>query len=61
MNGENPCNICNQQDCDKADCVLHRVYNKVYYCEVYDCMLNYEGNCLLDLFDDCGCRKSHEV
>ena len=59
MSGENPCNIC-EMNCDEMECVFHRIYNKCNYCKAYDCMANYEGDCLLGLFDDCGCRKQHE-
>ena len=55
--GDNPCNICGFTDCD--DCVLHR-YNKKNVCEAYDCFCNYEGSCLLGLYDDCRCREWHE-
>jgi len=56
MGENNPCNICKTSTCD--DCILERIYNKVNYCEAYDCFCNYEGNCNLSLYDDCGCRKS---
>lgn len=59
MSGENPCNICNA-DCYETDCVLNRIYHNVEYCKAYDCFVNYEGNCLLCLYDDCGCRKAAE-
>jgi len=52
--GDNPCNICKQRNCE--GCALHR-YNTKYLCSANDCFLNYEGSCMLSLYDDCGCRK----
>jgi hypothetical protein len=60
MEGQNPCNIC-KLDCNEVDCVLNRIHNEVNYCHAYDCMVNYEGGCLMDLYDDCGCRKYVEA
>lgn len=60
MSGENPCNICKYESCEKMDCVLNRIYNKSYECPVGDCFLNHEGSCLISLYDDCGCRKAKE-
>jgi len=58
MSGENPCNICrNKDNCGDTDCVLNRIWSKELYCKAYECFLNYEGSCLLSLYDDCGCRK----
>lgn len=61
MSGENPCNICHA-DCENAlgedeSCIFHMRFNKTYQCAAYKCMANYEGTCLLDLYDDCGCRR----
>ena len=60
MEGENPCNLCQSRDCLDQDCILQRIYNKVNECSVGACFLNYEGSCLLSLYDDCGCRKGKE-
>lgn len=57
MSGDNPCNICQCENCFEQDCILHRIYNKVNECGVDECFLNCEGSCLLNLYDDCGCRK----
>ena len=54
MTGENPCNICHQKQCH--GCVLERFYNAVYECKAVECMLNYEGSCIISMYDDCGCR-----
>lgn len=68
MSGENPCNICHA-DCSKAlgsdewgdnACMFYQRYNEAYVCEAYDCFINYEGSCALNLYDDCGCRKYFE-
>ena len=60
MSGENPCNICHA-DCKEEECIFYLRYNRAYVCEAYDCFVNCEGSCLLSLYDDCGCRKYHEV
>ena len=52
---ENPCNVCSRKYCD--DCVLERMCNKCYECQAYKCFLNYEGSCMLSLYDDCGYRR----
>lgn len=68
MRGDNPCNICHA-DCETVlggdeycgnSCMFYQQYNKVYTCEAYDCFVNYEGSCLLSLYDNCGCRKHFE-
>lgn len=60
MSGErNPCDLCGLE-CSEAECVLYRVYNEAIYCSAHECFVNYEGSCLLSLYDDCGCRKSAE-
>ena len=53
MTGKNPCDICHQKQC--FGCILNR-YNRVYVCKAYDCMLNYEDSCILNIYDVCGCR-----
>lgn len=59
MDSKNPCDICeNESKCE--ECVLHRMYNKAYECCVYECFLNYEGSCLISIYDDCGCLKNYE-
>lgn len=55
--GQHPCNICGFVDCD--ECIMHR-YNERYVCEAYDCFCNYEGGCLLNMYDDCKCREYFE-
>ena len=69
MNGENPCNICHA-DCrcalggyteyDGTPCIFYLRYNRANVCEAYDCFVNYEGSCLLSLYDDCGCRRFYD-
>ena len=57
MKGDNPCNICSQKICE--GCILQR-FNRKSTCKAYYCMLNYEGSCLVDLYDDCGCRMIYD-
>lgn len=52
--GQHPCNICGFVDCD--ECIMHR-YNENYVCEAYECFCNYDGGCLLNMYDDCRCRE----
>ena len=47
---QNPCNICKLSDCD--GCVWNR-YSKRYECWHDECMLNVEGSCMVDVYDDC--------
>ena len=61
MCDEHPCDICGRAyDCFESNCILERHYNEVYVCEVFDCFLNYEGDCKLKFFDRCGCRKAYD-
>lgn len=60
MKDANPCDICKSKDNCSDECILNRIYNKAFYCKAYDCFVNYEGSCLLSLYDDCECRKSFE-
>ena len=61
LEDEHPCNICRNRDqCFEVGCVLNRTYNEVYQCEVFGCFLNYEGDCKIKIFDDCGCRKAYD-
>lgn len=53
MKDRNPCDLCNKK-CE--DCALD-VYTRNNYCEQYDCFINYEGSCLLSLYENCGAWK----
>lgn len=64
MSGGNPCNIC-PADCENVlgierACIFHMRNNKTYECGAYNCFCNKEGSCLLNIYDDCGCRKYFE-
>lgn len=59
MNEEHPCNICKYgEKCFEIGCPLEARYNAVYYCEQYDCFLNYEGACKIEVYDKCGSRMT---
>lgn len=51
MDGKNPCDLCKRDDCD--ECSL-RVFALKYECTTYECMLNYEGMCLIGFYEKCG-------
>lgn len=53
--GKNPCDLCKREFCD-AVCSLYR-YSKKFQCTEYDCFINYEGSCLLGLYENCGAWK----
>lgn len=54
MSGSNPCDVCRNEYC--GNCCLFVATNE-YQCANYDCFLNYEGNCLIQVFDKCGAWK----
>lgn len=58
MEGKNPCELCKRSECD--DCQL-RTQSLKNYCATYDCVLNYEGNCLMDFFENCGAWGEEEA
>lgn len=59
MRDEHPCNICKHKlECFEIECPLDHTYNKAYECHQYDCFLNREGSCLINIYDNCGARKS---
>lgn len=51
LSGRNPCDLCHRKECE--DCVLV-AHPKECTCANYDCFLNYDGSCVLSLFDECG-------
>lgn len=61
MDGEHPCNICENRICERAwnygNCVWQYIYSASASCENYDCMLNHEGSCLGSFYDKCGSQK----
>lgn len=52
---KNPCDLCKREGCE-YDCALHGDH-KNFQCTEYDCFLNYEGNCLIGLYERCGAWK----
>lgn len=61
MNGEHPCNICENKNCEEfnsdEECVWKNFWSESYKCLNYDCMLNYEGSCNGSFYGRCGCQK----
>lgn len=55
--GKNPCDLCKREFCD-AVCSLYR-YSKKFQCTEYDCFINYEGSCLIGLYENCGAWKGN--
>ena len=55
----NPCELC-EDTSECAECVLHRPGEIVTYCAADRCFLNYEGSCMIGIYDDCGCRKAFD-
>ncbi len=51
MDGKNPCDVCRRSEC--IDCALI-VYATKFECCSYECFLNYEGSCMIGLYDECG-------
>ena len=52
MKGDNPCNICKHtDDCD--GCILDDLVFHSAECNNYDCMLNYDCGCLLNMDEKC--------
>ena len=58
MDGRNPCDVCEQHaGCGfEVDCVFN-CYPRMYICCNYDCFLNYDGDCLMAVFERCGAWK----
>ena len=52
---ENPCDLCKRKGCC-YDCALHG-YPEKFQCTEYGCFLNYEGSCLIGLYERCGAWK----
>ena len=52
----NPCDLCKRK-CHDVDsdfeCAFER-YTGKYHCSEYQCFLNYEGSCMVNLYDRCG-------
>lgn len=59
MSGRNPCDVCSGS-CKIGDECVFNVYTSKYECWNYDCFLNYEGNCLVSVFDRCGAWKGDQ-
>ena len=41
----------------EIDCLLNSWSKKYYQCLTYECFLNYEGSCLISLYESCGACK----
>lgn len=54
MNGVSPCSVCGKSSC--WECVLNGM-TKENECTNYNCFLNYEGDCLISVFEKCGAWK----
>lgn len=52
--GKNPCDVCDTEHCD--DCALN-IYALEHECCNYQCFLNYDGTCIISLFEKCGAWK----
>ena len=51
---KNPCDLCKKNGfCGLEFCAL-AVYPCNNECAQYQCFLNYEGNCMIGLYDNCG-------
>jgi hypothetical protein len=48
----NPCDLC-QKVCHETECALN-CFTREYQCEQLKCFLNYEGSCMISLYDNCG-------
>ena len=55
----NPCDLCKRKKCFDVDddsgfeCAFHG-YTSKYHCSELQCFLNYEGTCMVNLYDRCG-------
>ena len=55
----NPCDLCKRKKCFDVDddsdfaCALGG-FTSNYHCSEYQCFLNYEGKCMVSLYDRCG-------
>ena len=58
MGQKNPCNCCSAESCE--GCILNR-FNKRFECQNDKCMENYEGTCLISIYDDCKAWKGVEA
>lgn len=50
--GKNPCDLCKRKGCC-FDCALNG-YTEKYECAEHECFLNYEGSCMIGLYERCG-------
>lgn len=51
---KNPCDLCKKKDCDyDFDCAFGGIA-KNYTCAELQCFLNYEGSCMVELYERCG-------
>ena len=48
----NPCDLC-KKDCFGEECALN-VHAREYNCTQLQCFLNYDGSCMIGLYEHCG-------
>lgn len=51
---KNPCDLCKKQDLCRLDYCALSVYSRKCECTQYQCFLNYEGSCMIGLYENCG-------
>lgn len=58
--GMNPCDCCERKNKASgcSNCILD--VHGIGTCENYECMLNYDGGCLLGMDDECKCSTAYE-
>lgn len=55
--GKNPCDLCKRRGGCCFDCALN-VYAEKSECAEHDCFLNYEGSCMIGLYEYCGAWRN---
>lgn len=55
--GVNPCDTC-KREMDCFDCAFGG-YTDKHECCNHDCFLNYEGSCMVGVYDRCGAWQEH--
>ena len=52
LDSKNPCDLC-KQNCLEFECALYG-HPRKYSCSEWECFLNYEGTCMVGLYERCG-------
>ena len=60
MDKRNPCDVCSNISIEKCSFCSFGHYTSEYQCCNWDCFLNYEGDCIVSVFDNCGAWKLNE-